>query len=172
MVEWHHQLNGLEFEQTPRDSEGQGILACCSPWGQPQTQLKRLSTHAAHRAREETRFPTWLRVPSSPLGPGGFAQTLTPAFRPTGAQFIAPPGPASSCPLLVHTHTVPTPQFQGSRNCEWREGGEAERMLLTISPLTSSTTGRGGRDPSTKVVISAVPIHSSALSPRPFHSSS
>ena len=24
MVGWHHQLNGLEFEQTPGDSEGQG----------------------------------------------------------------------------------------------------------------------------------------------------
>ena len=25
--------NGHEFEQTPEDSEGQGSLACCSPWG-------------------------------------------------------------------------------------------------------------------------------------------
>ena len=33
MVEWHHQLNGHETEQTPGDSEGQGSLACCSPWG-------------------------------------------------------------------------------------------------------------------------------------------
>ena len=32
MVGWHHQLNGLEFEQIPGDSEGQGSLACCSPW--------------------------------------------------------------------------------------------------------------------------------------------
>ena len=32
MVGWHHQLNGHEFEQTLRDSEGQGSLACCSPW--------------------------------------------------------------------------------------------------------------------------------------------
>ena len=31
-VEWHHRLNGHEFEQTPRDSEGQGSLVCCSPW--------------------------------------------------------------------------------------------------------------------------------------------
>ena len=31
MVEWHHQLTGYEFEQTPGDSEGQGSLACCSP---------------------------------------------------------------------------------------------------------------------------------------------
>ena len=33
MVRWHHQLNGHEFEQTLGDSEGQGSLACCSPWG-------------------------------------------------------------------------------------------------------------------------------------------
>ena len=34
MVGWHHRLNGHEFEQTPGDSEGQGSLECCSPWGQ------------------------------------------------------------------------------------------------------------------------------------------
>ena len=33
MVGWHHQLNGHEFEQAPGDGEGQGSLACCSPWG-------------------------------------------------------------------------------------------------------------------------------------------
>ena len=33
MVGEHHQLNGHEFEQAPGDGEGQGILACCSPWG-------------------------------------------------------------------------------------------------------------------------------------------
>ena len=33
MVGWHHRLDGHEFEQTPRDSEGQRSLACCSPWG-------------------------------------------------------------------------------------------------------------------------------------------
>ena len=32
MVAWHHQLNGHEFEQAPRDGEGQGDLVCCSPW--------------------------------------------------------------------------------------------------------------------------------------------
>ena len=31
MVGWHHQLNGLEFEQILGDGEGQGSLACCSP---------------------------------------------------------------------------------------------------------------------------------------------
>ena len=33
MVGWHHQLNGHEFEQTPGNSEGQGSLVHCSPWG-------------------------------------------------------------------------------------------------------------------------------------------
>jgi len=33
MVEWHHQFNGPELGQTPGDGEGQGGLACCSPWG-------------------------------------------------------------------------------------------------------------------------------------------
>ena len=36
MVGWHHWLNGREFEQTLEDSEGQGSLACCSPWGQKE----------------------------------------------------------------------------------------------------------------------------------------
>ena len=33
MIGWHQQLNRCEFEQTPGDNEGQGSLACCSPWG-------------------------------------------------------------------------------------------------------------------------------------------
>ena len=33
MVGWHHQLNGYEFEQTLEVGDGQGSLACCSPWG-------------------------------------------------------------------------------------------------------------------------------------------
>ena len=31
MVEYHHQLNGHEFEQTPGDSRGQRTLACYRP---------------------------------------------------------------------------------------------------------------------------------------------
>ena len=32
MVAYHHQFNGQEFEQTLGDREGQGNLACFSPW--------------------------------------------------------------------------------------------------------------------------------------------
>ena len=33
MVGWHHRVNGRDFEQTLRNSEGQGSLGCCSLWG-------------------------------------------------------------------------------------------------------------------------------------------
>ena len=33
MVGWLHQLDGHEFEQVPGVGDGQGSLACCSPWG-------------------------------------------------------------------------------------------------------------------------------------------
>ena len=39
MVGWSHQLNGHEFEQTPGDSEGQGSLACSSPWGRKELDM-------------------------------------------------------------------------------------------------------------------------------------
>ena len=37
MVGWHHWLNGYEFEQAPRDGEGQGSLVCCSPCGHKES---------------------------------------------------------------------------------------------------------------------------------------
>ena len=36
MVGWDHRLNGHEFQLTPGVSEGQGGLACCSPWGRKE----------------------------------------------------------------------------------------------------------------------------------------
>ena len=37
MVEWHHRLDGHEFEQAPGDGEGRGSLAFCSPWGRRES---------------------------------------------------------------------------------------------------------------------------------------
>ena len=33
MVGWHHRLDGHEFEEALGVDDGQGSLACCSPWG-------------------------------------------------------------------------------------------------------------------------------------------
>ena len=37
MVRHHHKFNGRESEQTLGDNEGQGSLACCSPWGHKES---------------------------------------------------------------------------------------------------------------------------------------
>ena len=39
MVGWHHLLNGHEFDQTQGDSEGEGSLTCCSPWGCKESDM-------------------------------------------------------------------------------------------------------------------------------------
>ena len=39
MVEWHHWLSGHEFEQAPGVGDGQGSLACCSPWGCKESDM-------------------------------------------------------------------------------------------------------------------------------------
>ena len=39
MVGWHHQLNGQESEQIVGDSEGQGSLVCCGPWGHKESDM-------------------------------------------------------------------------------------------------------------------------------------
>ena len=39
MAGWHHQLNGHEFEQALGVGDGQGGLACCSPWGRKELDM-------------------------------------------------------------------------------------------------------------------------------------
>ena len=39
IVGWHHRLNGHEFEQTLGVGDGQGSLACCSPWGHKELDM-------------------------------------------------------------------------------------------------------------------------------------
>ena len=39
MVGWHHQLDGCEFEQALRVGDGQGCLACYSPWVHKQLDM-------------------------------------------------------------------------------------------------------------------------------------
>ena len=41
MVGWHHQLSGHEFKQTWGDSEGQGGLGCCIPWGCKESYMSK-----------------------------------------------------------------------------------------------------------------------------------
>ena len=37
MVGWHHRLHGHEFKKSLGIDDGQGGLACCSPWGHKES---------------------------------------------------------------------------------------------------------------------------------------
>ena len=39
VVGWKHHLNVHGFGQTLGDSEGQGSLVCCSPWGHKESDM-------------------------------------------------------------------------------------------------------------------------------------
>ena len=52
MAGWHCWLNGYEFEQALGDGDGQGTLACCSPWGCKE------STHNWETEQHNKKFST------------------------------------------------------------------------------------------------------------------
>ena len=39
MSGWYHRLNGHEFGWTPGVGDGQGGVACCSPWGLKESDV-------------------------------------------------------------------------------------------------------------------------------------
>ena len=104
-VGWHHQLNGHEFEQTAWDSEEQGSLACCSPWGHKESDTTEQLNDNSFRSQiqilsgfkwsqaglwissEKFSRQTWVPVPPFKLGlralPSTPAQGLQPRSPPT-----------------------------------------------------------------------------------------
>ena len=70
MVGWHHRFNGHEFQQTLGVGDGQGSLACCSPWG--------------HNELDTTEQLNWLIIkPKQYFSTGGnfVTQTFGNAFQ-------------------------------------------------------------------------------------------
>ena len=64
MVGWHHQLNEHEFEQAPGDGEGQGSLACCSPWDRKELDtIEQLNNNIVHFSL----FSEWARIGPCPV---------------------------------------------------------------------------------------------------------
>ena len=68
MAGWHQRLNGHEFEHVPGDGEGQGRLACCSPWGPRESDTTKViytETHV-HRVGDAIQPSHPLSYPSPP----------------------------------------------------------------------------------------------------------
>ena len=69
VVGWHHQFNGHEFMQAPGDSEGQGSLACCSPWDHKESDSTEwLNNNKGKCEDDSTQFNTtqWQNICKDP----------------------------------------------------------------------------------------------------------
>ena len=63
MAGWHHWCNEHELEQTSGDSEGQGGLACCSPWGLKELDM----TGCLNNNNNNLNLPHFLVSKVSPI---------------------------------------------------------------------------------------------------------
>ena len=89
MVGWHHRLDRHEFEQTLGDSEGQGSLACCSPWGHGELDTtEQLNNHHTQRLSRSKLIIVPLRKHSDRTSNSTRSQTLQ-----FGAQYAPPDDP-------------------------------------------------------------------------------
>ena len=53
MVGWQHRLDGHEFERALEVGDGQGSLACCSPWGRKESD-------ATERLNNNNNIELWI----------------------------------------------------------------------------------------------------------------
>ena len=63
IIGWHHQLNGHEFEQALGVGDGQGSLACCSPWvAKSQTWQSNWTDPCQFPTSSAPQVKPWTRV--------------------------------------------------------------------------------------------------------------
>ena len=58
IVGWHHPLDGHEFEQGLGVGDGQGGLACCSPWGRKESDATERLNWTSHK-QELQKLVNW-----------------------------------------------------------------------------------------------------------------
>ena len=82
MVGWHHQLNGREFEQA-LGVDGQGSLACCSPWGHKDSDITQQQNNSLRFSVPPLPFSS--SVPEVCRSSG---QSICPVSSSYGTEFV------------------------------------------------------------------------------------
>ena len=59
MAAWHHRFNGRESEQALGDAEGEGGLACCSPWGRKEPNMTERQNNNNKSSNKSQEFDTY-----------------------------------------------------------------------------------------------------------------
>ena len=84
----HHGHNEPESEQAPGDSEGQGSLACCSPWGREESNMTEQLNNITLKG-----LPGWLSSEESTCSGGDTrdAGSIPGSGRSSGGRYGKPP---------------------------------------------------------------------------------
>ena len=126
MVGWHHQLKGLEFEQTQGNSEGQGNLACYSPWHHTQKSQTWLSDWTTTTMPRQRRLPN---IPQKPEIPLQLVASLLSSSLCTKTIFIL------SCPLLLLPSIFPSIRVFSSGFFESEGQSIGDSTLSSVLPM-------------------------------------
>ena len=106
MVGWHHQLDEHEFEWTPGVGDGQGGLACCSPWGCKESDM--------------TELLNWTDSPDTKLGNRATAAAKSLQSHPTLCDSIDGSPPGSPIPGSLQARTLEWVAISFSNTWKWK----------------------------------------------------
>ena len=137
---WHHRLNGQEFEQTPRDGEGQRSLVCCSPWSHKESDTTgQLNNNKTRQNQTTFLVPCRASWPPQILAQGCGRTCGSPNIKvlffslPLLLQF---PLPVASFPSSPSTRPhPPLPHFLLSRDILFKGLQLPEKALVVPPPV-------------------------------------
>ena len=79
---WHHRLNKHESEQAPGIGDGQGSLACCSPWGSKESDMtEQLSWTELNQIRCNSTTIIIIKMHAKPKLSGSYKDTIRLKYR-------------------------------------------------------------------------------------------
>ena len=130
MVGWHHWLNGYEFEKALVVGEGQGSLACCSPYGHKKSDM----TEQLNR----TELTRGMGFPGSWAGKKSACNAGTPSLMPgsrrSPLEGIGYPLQFSWASLVVQTvKNLPTMWETWVQSLGWED--PLEEGMSTLSSI-------------------------------------
>ena len=111
MVARHHWLNGCEFEQTLRDSEGPGSLVCCSPW-----DLKESDTTRTEQQQKEKPEQTFWPIQYNGLNIIKVSFSLTTQSK-VGKWFSSTRGISNPHSCFIVSQPLPRAFFSSVKSC-------------------------------------------------------
>ena len=124
MVGWHHRFNGHEFKEALGDSEGQGSLVCCSPWGHKESdtteQLNNNNNLWNVQYIHRQQKPHWSQFPGMSAGTGCFCGVEQRCYQPLPfshlSSQVTPTAFPSGQQPQVHPGVVGVVRAPGSQN--------------------------------------------------------